>query len=102
MKNFVALFGLYFLILCLLPCGDVQSQEIELSDNPTISFYQNDSHTDNCTSFCSCKCCGQIQNIILKPIFSFDILNDYIVVETQYISRISQEFSNLVWLPPKK
>lgn len=101
MNKIVALFSVYFLILCLLPCDDLQSQEIQLSNEPTISIYQNDAHADVCSSFCSCNCCGQIQNVTLKPLFSFDILSDFIVLETFYKGRKSQEFLNAVWLPPK-
>ena len=92
------------LLLALLPCGD----EVECADNDryqtaftTDGQQDHDNHSENCSPFCICACCGQLVTIASAHHFNVQpkttISKPLISYSDPYFEIIPQS----IWQPPK-
>ncbi|WP_312394097.1 DUF6660 family protein [Chryseobacterium sp.] len=101
------LLTIYFLVLSLMPCGDVHAQSPTVDEVLRVTF-QTDNHskdkTDVCSPLCSCNCCQiTVASFKVEPIISFPEQ-----VHSYYSKKIlfqKNDFAYLVydqiWQPPK-
>lgn len=95
---------MYILALSLVPCTDgvvndvCGSQKIELSDSG--HSHEHSDHSDDCTPFCTCTCCG---SVIVVP-SSQEFGNHFILFVSTYLFPYSFDYSfdyvEGVWHPP--
>ncbi|MGV3547007.1 MAG: DUF6660 family protein [Pedobacter sp.] len=101
MKNLVAFFLLFVVLISLVPCTD----EVECNDANAVTSFQithsDDSAAESCTSICMCACCGQrivasaqVQFQLAAPVyFPNHTLKNY----QFFLERLDSN----IWQPPK-
>src|SRR6218665_2428504 len=106
MKSASIFLSIMLLILSCLPCADAAQDTV--TDKGT-ALTQNDHHskelhTDLCSPFCNCNCCGaQILNFTPPLVIN----SDYVPVlyltklEITYKSNLASMFSGSIWQPPQ-
>lgn len=104
MKFFSLILSIYILALSLVPCTDgvvnevCGSEKIELSDSG--HSHEHSNHSDDCTPFCTCTCCGSIVTIPPSQYF----WSPTIIVCSSYLFPYSLNYSfdyvEGTWHPP--
>jgi hypothetical protein len=110
MKIFSSIMAIYMLVLFLIPCSD--SYEQDAFNIPTTSHklsdqgeHQHKEHSDCCSPFCVCGCCGVVFDVTQYLNFNqFDInLKSFDLPKTEaiygfiYIPSYMAE----IWQPPQ-
>ena len=111
MKAYAVILAFYILGLFLMPCADAHAavpilpsafdQSLSLQEQ---NHQHSDSHTDLCSPFCVCGCCGLVSGITLQwhsikldqPL-SFDIFKPI----SLYRLNFTLAFVGKIWQPPK-
>jgi len=106
--KFASIFlSLVLLILSCLPCADaapeaVADKGITLTQNH--SDHSKELHTDLCSPFCVCNCCGA-QILSFTPQLVININREPVVYATKleitYKSNLASMFSGSIWQPPQ-
>ncbi|HOZ75433.1 MAG TPA: hypothetical protein PLS51_04400 [Flavobacterium sp.] len=93
------------MVLSCLPCADA-ANDSEHSQSTVQNHHHetNDEHSDLCSPFCICNCCGaQILNF--TPVLSFVIEPIPAIFspkpEIGYKSHLASMFSGSIWQPPR-
>jgi hypothetical protein len=104
LKFLTAILSAYMLLLALLPCGD----EVECMDDERYetAFTNNnqqdhDNHSEICSPFCICACCGQALHVLTMPFFAVkphDEVSERII---QYKEPYFEIIPQAIWQPPK-
>ena len=104
MKFLAFSLSLFFMVLTMVPCSDAASgfgDKVCVAEDVHLEQSQ-DEHTDLCTPFCVCNCCGmsmavsQIKKLLPEKIF---LLVKADITESGY--GYSLLFNAGVWQPPK-
>ena len=104
MKFLAIILSAYMLLLALLPCGD----EVECMDEERYETAFNDNtrqdhenHSEICSPFCICACCGQVLNVLTTPYFAlkphFSVSSHTAFYKDPYFEIIPIA----IWQPPK-
>jgi hypothetical protein len=104
MKLLAILLSFYIFTLAVMPCGDKEDGKLPSADAIEYSIIDqsnHESHSEHCSPFCMCACCGQsmsfshFQNTIeQKPQIALQKLQEY-----QSVFVFEASFS--IWQPPK-
>lgn len=104
MKLFTLAFSVYIFVLSIVTCTDAIIQNEWIADDTELSdsdhSHDHSDHSDDCTPFCTCTCCGSFliapssQNLetpirrnITKYVFTYDF-------------EYSLEYNKGIWHPP--
>lgn len=108
MKLLTVFLSLILLVLSCLPCADSDNEiKFDLDGKFIVenhSDHANDTHTDLCSPFCICNCCGaQILSFTPSIIFNITgITTEYITkIDITYKSHLASMFSGSIWQPPQ-
>ena len=107
MRIICFIFSIFLLSLSFQPCADSASHEYENGIVNTVDghdhdHHSDDEHTDNCSPFCSCSCCGVVTiKTATYTIPVFRIPPEYSEEINTYQPIYSQSFSAKIWQPPK-
>lgn len=104
MKIFAFLLSLFFMALTVVPCSDAASgfgDKVCVAEDVHLEQSQ-DEHTDLCTPFCVCNCCGMSMSIAqIKKLLPE---KNFILVRAE-ITESAYNYSLLlnagIWQPPK-
>ncbi len=108
MRVFCFIFIVYIFVLLAQPCqdafGDLDTSghkwyAVAHVDRPSPS----DEHSDECSPFCICSCCGHQTAARFSPT-SIALDSDHILISagmSDYIPPSTSTFQNLIWQPPK-
>ena len=98
------LLSLFFMVLTVVPCSDAAggfgdkvcvSQDLHLEQTKV-------QHTDLCTPFCVCSCCGiSVSFVQIKKLLPEKILLLVKVQITESTYSYSLLFNAGIWQPPK-
>jgi hypothetical protein len=107
MKLWAFFMAMYILLLSVVPCSDIHNDCInnssQLQLTQTQNHNQHEDHTDHCSPFCMCSCCGStlqcisISVIKIKNPFEVHISKEGIKYSLNAISN----FYGSIWQPPK-
>lgn len=92
--------SLYILMLSCLPCADI---ETDFGNETTVAQSHEKEHTDNCSPFCICSCCGnqiafESQTLVLLPQIHFFTEKNK---SDNYTPQFVSNFYGNIWQPPK-
>lgn len=106
-KLTASILSLLLLLLSCLPCADginnsVANKQANFADNHTN--HDTDKHTDSCSPFCICNCCG-VQVLNFTPTLLFypaETVTAFIAKpQIVYKSHLASMFSGSIWQPPQ-
>ncbi|SFI84512.1 hypothetical protein SAMN05421638_1151 [Kaistella treverensis] len=104
MKIFAFLLSLFFMALTVVPCSDAASgfgDKVCVAEDVHLEQSQ-DEHTDLCTPFCVCNCCGMTLSVsqinTLLPEHHKVVIKD-ILPDRKYHHKILHPAG--IWQPPK-
>ena len=95
--------ALFFAFLLTAPCSDVVAAP---GDNHTVEQNQKKTetqkHSDNCTPFCTCTCCGAQFSTTTVAVLPVNIgITKYSQKVVSYTSSFLQGALSGIWQPPK-
>lgn len=106
MNTFYFLFGIYFLAIFTMPCGDIVernakpiSSSIELTSNDVS--HEHDHEQDSCSPFCRCSCCGTTTITISNNIHRISVA---VIAINQFFSQPTSDITEVslaIWQPPQ-
>ncbi|MFZ4260781.1 DUF6660 family protein [Sphingobacterium sp. HJSM2_6] len=110
MKIFSSIMAIYMLVLFLIPCSDSFEQDAlnyptnsqELSDQ---GVHQHKEHSDFCSPFCVCGCCGVLSAVFHHwnfNTFDFKVKSfDLPKTEASYSFIYIPSYMAEIWQPPQ-
>ena len=90
--------------MAIIPCADIivvnecSSDSIELRDFDHSHDHTN--HTDDCTPFCTCICCGSIVIASTAQILDFPSNRFLTSIDFSYDFDYSLDYNKGIWHPP--
>ena len=101
MKFLATILALFILSLSALPCDDVSYNNQQSETISEIVNLDNHSHSDMCSPFCMCACCGQT----FSSSFTYYSLALHVPVSVEkfpiYNASFVSEVYLSIWQPPK-
>jgi hypothetical protein len=103
MRAFAVILSTYIAALSLVPCADSvqhssESVGIEIASNE--HDHNHSDHSDICTPFCTCVCCGSVIALPKAESSISDKITTCTEYSFRYISNYSFDYSEGTWHPP--
>lgn len=102
MRFLIVLFGIYLLLLSVMPCHD--SVECNETRAERVTDHRNHaSDEEQCPPFCTCACCGA-QIARFEPAHAIPQNREIEVPKSKpsfYAFALPNEISRSIWQPPK-
>ncbi|MEN2434705.1 DUF6660 family protein [Weeksellaceae bacterium A-14] len=101
MKVFTLLLAVFFTFLITVPCSDAG---IHVSSKAEIEQQSHapQTHSDLCSAFCTCTCCGVVMNI--KDFHYPELHLSFPKISSKIVNKLSFVLCNFpsgIWQPPK-
>uniref|UniRef100_UPI00373FC89A DUF6660 family protein n=1 Tax=Kaistella palustris TaxID=493376 RepID=UPI00373FC89A len=95
--------AIFFAFLLTAPCGDVSARSKDRQS--TVQHDKNSEkqqHSDNCTPFCTCNCCGaQLSVVSVKLLIFPEDAPIYSEKINSYHSLFQPGIPSGIWQPPQ-
>lgn len=97
------IFAIFFSFLVATPCGDnISLQENEKNAQIESTNHQEENHTDFCTVFCTCSCCGAHFSYESFQFFNIENSSSKISEKINSFQNFNLDtISYSIWQPPK-
>lgn len=108
MRTLFSMLAFYMLAVFLMPCADVFDEEILPNCNKSEQVFselnhEHSEHTDLCSPFCLCNCCGMTSSFVHETQIHFAVqkFSIFTLTKTFYISDFKSAYHGKIWQPPQ-